>query len=425
MILNLPLITVIEVETVNGDYHVYAESIEIPAHCPACMGNIYKHDSKTQLIMDIPHGSHRVGIMLTRGRYKCRELDCGITFMQKCGDVDDHHRATKRLVEYIEQRAIERPFTHVADEVGLTEKTVRNIASKYIQEMDQKRTFETPVILGIDEVHLNRKMRLILTNIGERTIIDLRDNRNKKTVEKAIYRFKDLKKIRLVTIDMWRPYRDAVKGVIPHAVVIVDKFHIVKMANEAVDKGRKALKDEMTPDLFKRLKKDKWLMLRRRRDLTDFNQAMLQVWCDEYPDLHAMYEAKERLFGIWENKLTRSQAEAEYDDWKASIPIGLRKYFSDIDRSIGNWHQEAFNYFDHPETNSFTESANNLVDSINRQGRGYSFDVLRARVLYLHSPHKVVKPNFKSGIPSGVLGFVRSEILDYGVEVPHYGDIED
>lgn len=423
--LKLSSIKVEKVEIVEGDYHVYAEIVERPLYCPECVWEIYRHDLKTQLIYDIPHGHHRVGIILTRRRYKCRGPACGITFMQKCSDVDDHHRATKRLVDYIKQSAMERPCTHVSAEVGLSEKTIRNILSEYVVEVEKQHKFETPEILGIDEVHLNKQMRLVLTNIGARTIIDLRDNRSRKTVESSIYRFKNLHKIELVTIDMWRPYRDAAAGVIPHAKVIVDKFHIVKMANEAVEKGRKSLREEMEPELFKRLKKDKWLMVKRRRDLTEFDKAMLQAWTDDYPDLCALYEAKESLFDIWDQVLTRSQAETAYQDWKDSIPTGVRKYFSDVDRAVSNWHKEAFNYFDHRETNAFTESANNLIKSIYRRGRGYSFDVLRARVLFLHSPHRIVRKPFKSNLPSGTLGFMMAETSDYGVEVPHYDDIDD
>lgn len=46
-------------------------------------------------------------------------------------------------------------------------------------------------------------------------------------------------------MDMWRPYYDAVKAVLPDAVIVIDKFHVVKMANQAVEKGRKALREQM------------------------------------------------------------------------------------------------------------------------------------------------------------------------------------
>lgn len=52
--------------------------------------------------------------------------------------------------------------------------------------------------------------------------------------------------------------------------------------------------------------------------------------------------------------MTRAEAEIAYLNWKDSVPVGIRGYFSDLDRAIGNWHTEVFNYFDHRITNAYT-----------------------------------------------------------------------
>lgn len=39
-------------------------------------------------------------------------------------------------------------------------------------------------------------------------------------------------------MDMWQPYRDAVAQIIPHAQIIVDKYHIVRMANQSMESVR-------------------------------------------------------------------------------------------------------------------------------------------------------------------------------------------
>jgi transposase len=337
------------------------------------------------------------------------------------------------LVEYVENNALDRTFTNVADEIGVTEGTVRKIVGDYIGKLENKYLFETPEILGIDEVHLNRKMRLVFTNIGENTIVDLISSRKKQTVINSLYRFKALKKIKYVTMDMWRPYCDAVNAVLPHAIIVIDKFHVVKMANEAVEKGRKDLRGQMTNGEVKLLKKDRFLMLRRRRDLDATQEFLLSGWTENYPVLHELYHTKERFYDIWDSDLTRKQAETAYLDWKDSIPLGIRGYFSDLERAIGNWHKEVFNYFDHRITNAYTESANNHIKSIARQGRGYSFEVLRARTLFTNAKHKVKKKSFKSGVRENILGYglpnsdeinkctepFKQEFLNYGAIIPH------
>ncbi len=109
-------------------------------------------------------------------------------------------------------------------------------------------------------------------------------------------------------------------------------------------------------------------------------------------------------------------------NWKESIPTSIRSYFADLDRAITNWHTEVFNYFDNRITNAYTESANNHIKSIARQGRGYSFDVLRARTLFTNAKHKVKRKSFKSGVREDTVGYGlpnNEGFLNYGVIIPH------
>jgi transposase len=43
---------------------------------------------------------------------------------------------------------------------------------------------------------------------------------------------------------------------------------------------------------------------------------------------------------------------------------------------------EILAYFEHPITNAYTESLNNLIRLTNRIGRGYAFAAIRAELLY-------------------------------------------
>jgi transposase len=167
MILNLPSLKVVRVDTLEDlDYHFYCIPTDEPKCCRKCESpDLYNHGYKGHLYVDTPIHGRRVGILLSRRRYKCRS--CGATFFQSCDDVSERHRTTRRLVTYVENYGLSRTFTSIADEIGLTEGTVRNIVGHYIAKLEQMFSFEPPEILGIDEVHLNRQMRLVLTNIGK------------------------------------------------------------------------------------------------------------------------------------------------------------------------------------------------------------------------------------------------------------------
>ena len=79
-----------------------------------------------------------------------------------------------------------------------------------------------------------------------------------------------------------------------------------------------------------------------------------------------------------------------------------------------NWEGPILSYFDHRVTNACTESSNNLIRAVQRMGRGYSFDVLRARILFVrHGAHRM-KPFRRPGL-MGKLRLEDDRALGYGL----------
>ncbi|UVI31561.1 transposase family protein [Paenibacillus spongiae] len=130
--------------------------------------------------MDLPIHGKRVGLLIKRQRYRCR--DCRQTFWERLDHtINEKRSCTNRLLSYIEKQSIKRTFTSISEDVGLNEKTIRNIFYDYINRLEETIRFETPNWLGIDEIHII-KPRCVLTNIEERTLLDIIPNRNKETV---------------------------------------------------------------------------------------------------------------------------------------------------------------------------------------------------------------------------------------------------
>jgi hypothetical protein len=71
--------------------------------------------------------------------------------------------------------------------------------------------------------------------------------------------------------------------------------------------------------------------------------------------------------------------------------------YYELVRACDNWMPWIMNYFDHRITNAYTESLNNLIRATNRKGRGYSFEALRAKMLFSEGLFKKekVKPKFE------------------------------
>jgi len=80
---------------------------------------------------------------------------------------------------------------------------------------------------------------------------------------------------------------------------------------------------------------------------------------------------------------------------------------------------EILNYFDHPVTNAYTESLNSLIRVMDRMGRGYSFEALRAKILFTEGAHhkKRSRPKFERrsdirfSIPDDSVGLMNDQLF--------------
>lgn len=392
-ILNLQALKAVNIQENDTDYLITAEETPDVIACSHCgvVNDFKKFGKKEYVFMDTPIHGKRVGILVQRQRYRCKS--CNGTFFAQIEDLNGKRNCTNRLIEYIEKQSLTHTFVSIAHSVGVDEKTVRNIFGDYVERLSETVEFEIPRLMGIDEIHIIKKPRCVITNIEQNTIIDILPDRNKKTVIKYLNAINKKHHIRIVTMDMWRPYKDAVNLIIPHADIVVDKFHVVRMANEALDRVRKDLRSSLTSKERRTLKNDRFILLKRHSKLDIHDDLILKAWTGQYKQLGQAYWLKERFFDLWDTD-KKELALQRYKEWKKDIPRELTYAFEPLTKAMNNWEQEIFGYFDHNVTNAYTESINNLIRVMNRLGRGYSFEALRAKILYSEGVHKVSKPKF-------------------------------
>lgn len=139
--------------------------------------------------------------------------------------------------------------------------------------------------------------------------------------------------------------------------------------------------DTIPGKLNLQLKRERKLLTMRQHELTDFQWLAASGWLNNFPQLQAAYELKERYFRIWDCA-TPGEALAEYLRWQESIPDDLAKPFRAITTAWRIWRKQILAYFECPITNAFTESFNSKIRKAYQEGTGYSFEVLRAKVLF-------------------------------------------
>ncbi|HPM50293.1 MAG TPA: ISL3 family transposase [Methylotenera sp.] len=428
-ILNLPSYTVTALQENDHDYHIDAIAKDRPERCPHCQSdNLVGFGRREQMVKDLPMQGKRVGLYVETKRFQCRS--CTKTFYESLPDVDEKRMMTSRLAAWVGKQAIKRTFASIAEDVGINEGTVRSVFRDYINELESTIRFDTPKWMGIDEVHLI-KPRGVITNIENNTVVELLANRNKETIIKYLYQLEGKQHIQYVTMDMWRPYKDAVEEVLPQANIVIDKFHVVKMANEALERVRKSFRESLTPKQRRGLMHDRFILLKRESELNGKEVSLVASWLNNYPELGEAYRLKEDFFNIYQAN-SKHEALLMFADWEKSIQPNVRDAFADLIRAWRNWQPYILNYFEevnfteggretalgcHPVTNAYTESLNSLIRVMDRLGRGYSFEALRAKILFAEGAFKkkLIRPKFERRyVPDyATIGYARADEVNF------------
>lgn len=396
-ILNLNGFEVIEVQQNDYDYLIDIETTRRPTICERCgtvNATLHVHSHHKQVWKDVPHHGKRTRLRWDRVRYNCQE--CVQTFMEAPppGTMDDKRRMTERLVKYIARQSLTETFTKVGEDTGADEKTIRNVFDETIRNLEMLRVVPTPKWLGIDEIYLFDKPRAVFADLENDEVLDMLPTRRKRAVVNFFRTHFNPDKVEVVTIDMWRQYRSACREVLPQADVVVDKFHVMLKAVESMDGIRKAVGRELEPGDKRRLTKERHLIHKHSSQLTDQERLMVDGLLSLSKRLRRAYELKEEFYTFYQSE-TREEAEERLRKWESRVEGKMEPAFAGLLSPLSGWREEILNYFDHRVTNAAMESLNNAIKTMHRIGRGYSFEVMRARIVHGHPREQ--RPRFGEG----------------------------
>lgn len=142
-ILNLPSLRVMQTEIDDSGYTIQADRSTPEKDCIHCGSTeIVRHGTKLQTFNDCCiHGRH-TALRLLRHRYRCKV--CGRTFLDRQPDLDDKHLLTRRAADYLAERSLSQTFASLSREIGVDEKTVRNVFRENVARLAIQFRFETP-----------------------------------------------------------------------------------------------------------------------------------------------------------------------------------------------------------------------------------------------------------------------------------------
>ena len=380
------------------------------AGCPQCgvvSTSVKQH--RTTRPRDLPYGEEPLAVRWHKRQYRCQEAACPRTaFTESIAEIPARARLTGRLCrQAARQVAAGRSVSAVAAELEVSWPVAHR---HYIAHADGLLTEpEPPVVLGIDETRRGAPKwaldpvtgRWVRTERFETNFTDLAgDGRLLGQVAGrtgiAVTGWLDARgqawknQVAYVAIDPCAVYRSAVTRSLPGAVIVVDHFHLVRLANQAVTRVRQRVTRQV---LGRRgtTRDPAWAnrrrLLRARERLTSeqYTRMWEEILAQEATgELLATWIAKEELrylLALARTHAARSEISDRlfaFYDWcaRADVPE-----VTTLAKTIEAWWPQILAFIDTGITNAATEANNRLIKDAARIAFGFrNLDNQRRRV---------------------------------------------
>nr|WP_317133045.1 transposase [Flavobacterium ustbae] len=255
--------------------------------------------------------------------------------------------------------------------------------------------------LSIDETSLsNGELYTIVTNKSARgrkgTIVAMAAGTKAESVIEVIDKIplKRRNQVKEITLDMAGNMNLIAKKCFPNAVRVTDRFHVQKLAtealqeirikyrwqaidleNEAIGKSKKSNR-KYEPEILSNGDTLKQLLARSRYFLYKSkckwseNQAeRAQILFGLYPNIQTAYNLTQDLRTVFEKTSNKIIAFARLAKWHEKVNQVGFKSFNAISRTITNHYQTILNYFDNRSTNASAESFNAKIKAFRAKFR--------------------------------------------------------
>lgn len=256
--------------------------------------------------------------------------------------------------------------------------------------------------LSIDETSLsNGELYTILTNKAGKgrkgTLIAMIEGTESANVIAALDRIPEKVRelVKEVTLDMAGSMNKIVKHCFPKASLVIDRFHVQKLAYDAIQEMRiahrwDAINQETNDIKNAKLNKEKYIapvfsngdtrkqLLARSRYLlfksgekwTRKQKARAEILFDQYPDIKKAYSLTHSLRMIFSHTTVKGVAYTKLAKWFNDVTDSGFKSFNTISATIYVHYVNILNFFDNRSTNASAESFNAKIKAFRATQRG-------------------------------------------------------
>jgi transposase len=359
----------------DNQVHIAVKPHKNGCLCPECgrRSKIVRTRQEYRFWRDIPVGGRTVWL-----QYAPREIDCPThgRFDEQLPWADRYSRISHRY-EFVMLHHCQNMTQKAAAEIlHVSCSTLSDQLHRCIQRIRSGHRIRGLKNVGIDEISYakNHKYATLVYDLDRSKVVWVGKGKGRQTSDEFFNtQLSDFQKkqIECACCDMSESYMGAIKAHCPNATLVLDRFHIVKKLNEAVDEVRKEQWREADAEGRKAMKGLRWLLYRhsstRKRSDTQIlkalergNKRIYRAWRlkDEFErfwDFGTGWAAR-RFLKQWTSTVMRSRLDP------------MKKFVKTLRK-----HQDSIVAFIETDglTNAISEGINRIVKIVKNRASGF------------------------------------------------------
>lgn len=234
--------------------------------------------------------------------------------------------------------------------------------------------------IHIDEKSVHGRDFASIVYDDDATVLEVVDGRKKEDAKRLINNaLTPIQQANVLTVsmDMWDPFRDAVRELMPMAAICHDPFHLVTHLNAAVDGVRR--REVRTQ---KELKRKRYLFLKDKAGFTDRQQLEFDAIVKANYLTAQAWRIKEEFRDIIKGRYDRAEASTLYSMWRLRAVNAQIPEITRVVEMFDRHRKGIINAIYMQHNNGKAERMNGSIQELKTIGRGYR-DVERFRIAIL------------------------------------------
>lgn len=310
-------------------------------------------------------------------RYRLRRVDCprcGVT-VELVPWAEPGSWFTYDFEEQVGYLAQKADKTSVVETMRIAWPTVGAIATRVVERYRRGDRLDGLTCIGIDELSYRRHheyVTVVIDHVAER-VVWAHPGKNADTLAKF---FEELgpersKQLEAVTIDMSKAYIKAVTEASPQAQIIFDRFHVQRLAHDALDEVRRAEVRQIDAAENKQaLKRTRFLLQKNPWNLTPIESQRLSLLQRVNQPIYRAYLLKESLAAVLDRRQP-NVARDKLHDWIGWAMRSRLPPFRKVAATIKAHIDGIVAYVGTKLSNGRTEGMNGKIRTITRRSFGF------------------------------------------------------